>query len=150
MYDPVTSAALSQARARLPAGVLKALFEAAAAAAAGVAQTTQRVFGLIVTAVDGTVFDLAATGSIRKRFATPSGGRFPQARVVTLVECATRRIKGAQVDSCGLSEQRLWDRLVAVMKRDEAGSTESRRQKFLLHAPVAYRGRYGRAPDLAG
>ena len=130
MYDPVTSAALSQARARLPAGVLKALFEAAAAAA-GVAQTTQRVFGLIVTAVDGTVFDLAATGSIRKRFATPSGGRFPQARVVTLVECATRRIKGAQVDSCGLSEQRLWDRLVAVMKPGQLNLAD--RNFFSMH-----------------
>src|SRR5664280_1879214 len=129
MYDPVTSAALSQARARLPAGVLKALFEAAAAV--GVAQATQRVFCLIVTAVDGTVFDLAATGSIRNRFATPSGGRFPQARVVTLVECATRRIKGAQVDSCGLSEQRLWDRHVAVMKPGQLNLAD--RNFFSMH-----------------
>jgi len=36
------------------------------------------VFGLVVTATDGTVFDLAATEAIQARFATPTGGRFPR------------------------------------------------------------------------
>src|SRR5204862_2712349 len=57
---PVSAVALSQARARLPAGVLRALFEAGAAAGQTVAVAGSRVFGLVVTAVDGTVFDLAA------------------------------------------------------------------------------------------
>ena len=73
------------------------------------------LFGLVVTAVDGTVFDLAATDAIRERFATPSGGRFPQARVVTLVVCGTRRVLAAVLDSCAVSEQALWDRLVAQL-----------------------------------
>jgi hypothetical protein len=92
MSGPVSAVALSQARARLPAGVLRALFEAGAGAGAGVQTVGSLVFGLVVTAVDGTVFDLAATDAILARFAVPSGGRFCQARVVTLVACGTRRV----------------------------------------------------------
>ena len=85
-----------------------------AGAAAGAAGSV--VFGLVVTAVDGTVLDLAATDAMRARFATPSGGRFPQARVVTLVACGTRRVLAAEADSCAVSEQKLWDRLVAQLR----------------------------------
>jgi hypothetical protein len=70
------------------------------------------LFGLVVTAVDGTVFDLAASDGVKARYATPAGGRFPQARLVTLVVCGTRRVLAAVTDSCALSEQALWDRLV--------------------------------------
>jgi hypothetical protein len=76
----------------------------------------QRIFGLLVTAVDGTVFDVARTDAMRGRFATPSGGRFPQVRVVTLVACGTRRVLGAVLDSCAVSEQALWDRLVPALR----------------------------------
>jgi Transposase DDE domain/Insertion element 4 transposase N-terminal len=114
MSAPVTAVALSQARARLPAGVLRALFEVGAAATVTTAGSL--VFGLVVTAVDGTVLDLAFADAIARRFATPSGGRFPQARVVTLVACGTRRVLAAQVDSCGVSEQRLRDRLVTRLQ----------------------------------
>jgi len=113
---PVSAVALSQARARLPAGVLRALFEAGAAAGQTVEVAGSRVFGLVVTAVDGTVFDLAATDAMRERFATPSGGRFPQARLVTLVACGTRRVLAAEAGSCAVSEQRLWDRLVTQLR----------------------------------
>ncbi len=93
LWDPVSAAALSSARARVPAGVLRAVFEAGAVAgAAAGAAAGSVVFGLVLTAVDGTVLDLAATEEIQARFATPSGGRFPQARVVTLVACGTRRV----------------------------------------------------------
>jgi len=89
LSGPVSAAALSNARARVPAGMLRAVFEAGAAGAAAAATTAGAVvFGLVLTAVDGTVLDLAATQAIQARFATPSGGRFPQARVVTLVACA--------------------------------------------------------------
>ncbi len=112
---PVCAVALSQARARLPVAVLRELFTHTAV---GQAVTTagSLVFGLLVTATDGTVFDLAATEAIQVRFATPAGGRFPQARVVTVVQCGTRRVLAAQVDSCQVSEQVLWDRLVACLK----------------------------------
>ena len=113
---PVSAVALSQARARLPVGVLRAVFEAAAGAGWAGLTPGLRVFGLVVTAVDGTVFDLAAADAVGGRFATPSGGRFPQARVVTLVVCGTRRVLAAVLDSCGVSEQRLWDRLVGQLQ----------------------------------
>jgi len=114
MCPGVSAAALSQARARLPAGVLRALFEAVAAADL-VEVAGLRAFGLVVTAVDGTVVDLADTAAVRERFATPSGGLFPQARLVTLVACGTRRVLGAALDSCAVSEQVLWDRLVGQL-----------------------------------
>jgi hypothetical protein len=116
LSPPVTAAALSQARARLPPVVLQKLFEVGATASATARTAGCQMFGLVVTAVDGTVFDLAGTAAIRERFATPSGGRFPQARVVTLVACGTRRVLAAVVDSCAVSEQRLWDRLVTHLR----------------------------------
>jgi hypothetical protein len=117
MCVPACAVALSQARARLPVAVLRELFtQTAADAGVRVMAAGSLVFGFLVTATDGTVFDLAATDAIQARFATPSGGRFPQARAVTVVECGTRRVLAAQVDSCQVSEQVLWDRLVACLK----------------------------------
>ncbi len=112
---PVCAVALSQARARLPVAVLRELFTYTAAGEP-VMTAGSLVFGLLVTAVDGTVFDLSATEAIQARFATPSGGRFPQARAVTVAECGTRRVLAAQIDSCQVSEQVLWDRLVTCLK----------------------------------
>jgi hypothetical protein len=113
-WATLSGPALSQARARLPVAVLRGLFEALAGVA-GVEVAGLRVFGLIVTAVDGTVVDLPDTFEMRERYATPSGGRFPQARIVTLVVCGTRRVLGAVVDSRARSEQALWDQLVAQL-----------------------------------
>lgn len=109
----ITSSALSQARTRLPVAVLPKLF-AVLAKAVLVEVAGRRVVGLVVTAADGTVMDLADTAEIRERCATPSGSRFPQARIVTLVACGTRRVLGI-VDSFALSEQALRDRMVAQM-----------------------------------
>jgi hypothetical protein len=96
--------------------VLRAVFEAGAQQGAGPETPGLRVFGLVATATDGTVFDLAATAEVAERFATPSGGRFPQARVVTLVACGTRRVLAAAVDSSGVSEQALWDRIAGQLR----------------------------------
>src|SRR6266508_786011 len=49
-------------------------------------------------------------------FTVPTGGRFPQARLVTLVACGTRRILAAAVDSAGVSEQALVDQLAADLR----------------------------------
>jgi hypothetical protein len=113
---PVSAVALSVARARLPVAVMRGMFEVAASCLGGEPVCGQRVFGLLVTAVDGTVFDVAATAAMRARFAVPSGGRFPQVRVVTLVACGTRRVLGAVLDSAAISEQALWDRLVGQLR----------------------------------
>jgi hypothetical protein len=129
----VTAEALSQARARLPAVVLQRVFEATAGAGALAAEVVAgvRLFGLVVTAVDGTVFDLAATDAMSEEFATPSGGRFPQARVVTLVVCGTRGVSAAVIDSCAVSEQALWDRLVGQLRPGTVNLAD--RNFFSLH-----------------
>jgi hypothetical protein len=114
---PVTAAALSQARGRLPAGVMREVFEAGARADPTPEETPGlRVFGMVATATDGTVFDLAAADDVAGRFATPAGGRFPQARAVTEVTCGTRRVRAAAVDSSGVSEQALWDRVAGRLE----------------------------------
>jgi hypothetical protein len=109
MRSTVTAAAVSKARARLPAAVLRAVFEAGVRAWAG--SGAIRLFGRVVVAVDGTVVDLPRGGTNHERFKVPTGGRFPQARLVTLVCCGTRRVLAAAFDSAAVSEQALWDRL---------------------------------------
>jgi len=150
---PVTPVALSQARGRLPARVLQRLFEAGAGVGDLTQVTGSLLFGLVVTAVDGTVFDLAAADPIRERFATPSGGRFPQARVVTLVVCGTRRVLAAVLDSCAVSEQALWDRLVVQLQPGTLNLAD--RNFFSMHrwrtaaatgAHLAWRVKNGTAP----
>jgi Transposase DDE domain/Insertion element 4 transposase N-terminal len=116
MSTPVSAVALSEARSRLPVAVMRGLFEAGAARLGVEPGCGQRIFGLLVTAVDGTVFDVAGTTAMKDRFATPSGGSFPQVRVVTLVACGTRRVLAAVLDSCKVSEQALWDRLVPALR----------------------------------
>lgn len=110
-----TAPALSKARKRLPVAVMQTLFEASAATP--LPQTPGlRVFGLIATAFDGTVFDLDPDEQVSIRYATPSGGKCPQARVVTLIGCGTRRVTAARVGSCAVSEQALWDQLVDALQ----------------------------------
>src|SRR5439155_224326 len=68
--------------------------------------------------------------------AVPSGGRFPQARLVTLASCGTRRVRAAAVDSCAVSEQALVDRL-----GDELGPGTlnlADRNFFAMHRWIAF------------
>ena len=107
--------ALSQARTRLIGEPLQALFTQTAAAPA-VSTSGTHLFDLLLCAFDGTVLDLANTGENAGVFTVPTGGRFPQARLVTLVACGTRRILAAALDSAGVSEQALVDRLAADLR----------------------------------
>ena len=112
---PPTAQALSTARARLDPNSMQAVFERAAAVmpAAGAGSYA---FGLLLTAFDGTVIDLPATGDIAAEYATPSGGNYPQARLVTLVTCGTRWIIAAAQDCSARSEQHLVDRLADALQ----------------------------------
>ena len=113
--EVVSAPALSRARARLPVQVMESLF--AASAAVPVVETVGlRVFGMIATSFDGTVFDLDPDPAVSLRYATPSGGSCPQARVVTLVGCGTRRVLAARVGSSAVSEQVLWDQMVTTLQ----------------------------------
>jgi Insertion element 4 transposase N-terminal/Transposase DDE domain len=123
-----SASALSQARARLAGQPTKALFEATAgrqaatpapggepAAGSEAAVAGATAFGLELTAFDGTCLDLAATAEIAEQFAVPSGGRYPQARLVTLASCGTRHILAAAADSYATSEQKLFDQIVGAL-----------------------------------
>lgn len=114
-----TASALSQARVRLAGQPTKALFEATASPlaatpeAGGQAQAAgATAFGLELTGFDGTCLDLAATDEIAEQFAVPSGGSYPQARLVTLASCGTRHIRAAALGSYATSEQKLADELI--------------------------------------
>lgn len=112
---PPTGQALSTARTRLPPMSMQAVFTHTAAVmpAAG---PGSHAFGLLLTAFDGTVLDLPATGDIAAEFATPTGGKYPQARLVTLVACGTRWIIAAAQGSSALSEQHLVDTLADTLQ----------------------------------
>jgi hypothetical protein len=106
-----TGSALSQARARVDEKVFQALFRATAAQP-GTPVAGGYEFGLELTAFDGTTFDLADTEAMAACFATPTGGRHPQARAVTLTACGTRKVRAAAIGSYDTSEQELTDTLV--------------------------------------
>jgi DDE family transposase/transposase IS4-like protein len=105
-----SGAALSKARARLDGQVMAAVF-AQQAAAMPTPGPSCYAFGLLVTAFDGTVLDLAATRDIQAAYATPSGGRFPRVRMVALVVCGLRWVLAARLGCCSTSEQALADQL---------------------------------------
>ncbi len=107
---PPTAQALSPARVRLGEAPMRELFTATAAAALP-DTSAARVFGFMVTAFDGTVMDLAASDENVEAFQVPSGGRYPQVRLVTLVACGSRWQLAAAMDSARISEQELVDRL---------------------------------------
>ena len=67
---------MSKARARVPAAVREHLF-VAAAADMPVAGVESYAFGLLVTAIDGTVFDLANTAAMRAAVHHPVEGPVP-------------------------------------------------------------------------
>jgi Insertion element 4 transposase N-terminal/Transposase DDE domain len=107
-----TGSALSQARARVDAKVFQSLFQATAARPEPGPVTGGWEFGFELTAFDGTTFNLADSDEIAACFATPTGGRHPQARVVTLIVCGTRKVRAAALGSYAISEQELFDTLV--------------------------------------
>ena len=107
--------AVSKARARVPAAVWEQLFLAATADMPPVGAESY-AFGLLVTAIDGTVFDLADTAPMRAGFTTPSKGRFPQARMVALIACGNRWLLAARIASSGVSEQALADSLISELR----------------------------------
>jgi hypothetical protein len=108
-----TTGALTQARARLGSGAMKALFERVAlpTSAQGAVGSWWRGYRLV--AIDGTVFDVPDTAPNQAHFGRPGSGRgdgksaFPQARVVALAECGTHAIIGAQIGACTTGETTL-------------------------------------------
>src|SRR6266511_3962550 len=133
---PPSGQALSQARTRLTGEPLQALFTQTAAAAPAAPVIGTHLFDLLLCAFDGTVFDVANTAENAAVFTVPTGGRFPQARLVTLVACGTRRILAAAVDSAGVSEQALVDQLAADLRPGMLNLAD--RNFFAMHRWVRF------------
>jgi hypothetical protein len=95
----VTAAALWQARTRLGAAPLRALFDLLAGPAAAPRTNGSWWCGRLVCAFDGTILDAPDTPGHRAWLGrqdnqhAPAG--YPQIRLVTLVACGTRAILGA-------------------------------------------------------
>lgn len=116
--------AIFQARVRLGAEPLKALFERVAVPLATESTPGAWLAGRRLVSIDGTTFDVADTDVNNAFFGRPGvmkGERsaFPQARMVALAECSTHAIFDAEIGAYTTSEpamsKPLLDRLEADM-----------------------------------
>src|SRR6478735_6309529 len=120
-YVLPSKSAIFQARARLGAKPLQALFERVAhpiATAPTVGETAPGwVAGRRLVAVDGTCLDLADTVENEAFFGRPGVNKgeraaFPQARVVALAECGTHAIFAAAVEGLASGESTMIEELL--------------------------------------
>jgi Insertion element 4 transposase N-terminal/Transposase DDE domain len=115
-YTPPSKSAIFQARARLGAEPLAALFERVARPIG--TETTPGVWlaGRRLVAIDGMCLDVADTTANDAHFGRPGVNKgeraaFPQARVVALAECGTHAVFAAQIGKYSQSEATLAERL---------------------------------------
>jgi len=92
-----TSGGITQARARLGFEPVKTLFERIAVPVAGLLTPDAFCAHRRLVSLDGMVFDLPDTTENTTVFGKPTGGVFPQARVVTLPECGSHVSLGAHI-----------------------------------------------------
>ncbi len=104
-----SKSAIFQARQRLGAEPVKALFDRVAQPLA--VETTPASFlaGRRLVAIDGTTLDVADTAANDEFFGRPGVNKgersaFPQARLVALAECGTHAIFDAEIGPCTTSE----------------------------------------------
>lgn len=106
-----TSSAISQARTRLGAEPLAALFDRVALPIARPGTPGAWFRGFRVMAIDGVVLDVPDTPANLKEFGKSGGGKwvspFPQVRIVGLAECGTHAIVAAAFDSWSVHEREL-------------------------------------------
>jgi len=120
-YALPSKSAIFQARARLGAEPLEALFERVArpiGAAPGAGETVGGwVAGRRLVAVDGTCLDVADTPENEAFFGRPGVNKgeraaFPQARVVALAECGTHAVFAAVVGGLATGESTMIEQLL--------------------------------------
>jgi hypothetical protein len=121
-YGLPSKSAIFQARARLGAEPLQALFERVARPIGVEPQTTAEtapgwVAGRRLVAVDGTCLDLADTAENEAFFDRPGVNKgeqsaFPQARVVALAECGTHAMFAAVVGPLTTGEPTMVEELL--------------------------------------
>ncbi len=81
-----TSGGITQARQRLGYEPVKELFERIAVPVSELLTPNAFRAGRRLVSIDGMVFDLPDTDANANEFGTPSGGAFPQARMVNITD----------------------------------------------------------------
>ena len=104
-----SKSAIFQARQRLGAEPVKALFDRVAQPLATAATPGCWLAGRRLVAIDGTTLDVADTAANDEFFGRPGVNKgersaFPQARMVTLAECGTHAIFDAEIGPYATSE----------------------------------------------
>jgi hypothetical protein len=120
-WETPTSGGITQARQRLGFEAVKALFERIAVPVAELLTPNAFCAGKRLVSMDGMVFDLFDSKANREEFGTPTGGAFPQARVVTLTESASHVSLGAQISGVsgkGSGERSAAAELVGLLEPD--------------------------------
>ena len=124
-YSPPSKSAIFQARARLGAQPLAALFERVAKPIGGQVggQQTPGVWlaGRRLVAIDGMCLDVADTTANAEHFGRPGVNKgeqaaFPQARVVALAECGTHAVFAAEIGAYSDSEGSLTEPLLGRLE----------------------------------
>ncbi len=116
-YVPPSKSAIFQARARLGAEPVEALFRRVAHPLAGESTPGSWLAGRRLVAVDGACLDVADTTANADWFGRPGVNKgeqsaFPQARLVALAECGTHAMFDAVIGTYANSEIELTRRLV--------------------------------------
>lgn len=116
-YSPPSKSAIFQARARLGAEPLNALFERVAKPIGTDEMPGVWLAGRRLVAVDGMCLDVADTTVNAEYFGRPGVNKgeqaaFPQARIVALAECGTHAVFAAEVGTYAESEAVLAERLI--------------------------------------
>jgi len=116
-YSPPSKSAIFQARARLGAEPLAALFERVAKPIGGEQTPGVWLAGRRLVAIDGMCLDVADTPANHDHFGRPGVNKgeqaaFPQARVVALAECGTHAVFAAQIGTYTQTEATLAERLL--------------------------------------
>jgi hypothetical protein len=116
-----SKSAIFQARARLGAEPIAALFRRVAAPLASPGAAGAWLAGRRLVAIDGTCLDVADSAENAAHFGRPGVNKgeqaaFPQARLVALAECGSHAIFDAELDSCHTSETELSRRLVGRLE----------------------------------
>jgi hypothetical protein len=120
-YSPPSKSAIFQARQRLGAEPMKALFARVAVPIGTAATLGTWLAGRRLVAIDGMCLDVADTPENSAYFGRPGVNKgeqaaFPQARVVALAECGTHAMFAAEVGKYSDSEATLAERLLTHLK----------------------------------
>ena len=107
-----SKSAIFQARERLGAEPMRALFARVARPLAAAGTPGAWLAGRRLAAIDGTCFDVADTAANDEWFGRPGVSRgersaFPQARLVVVAECGTHAVLDAEVGPCTAAENAL-------------------------------------------